>query len=98
MGDLVGPTSGTLTTLVSIDPIEALFQISEATYVAAIAGRLGDLHESESLRRLEVSLELTNGVIYPEVGEVDYLANRVDEDTGTLEARARIPNPLSVLV
>jgi membrane fusion protein (multidrug efflux system) len=30
-GDLVGPVSGNLTTLVRIDPIQALFQVSEAT-------------------------------------------------------------------
>ena len=42
VGDLVGPNSGNLTTLVSIDPIEALFQISEATYVSAIGRGLGN--------------------------------------------------------
>jgi membrane fusion protein (multidrug efflux system) len=41
---------------------------------------------------------LTNGVLYPEVGRIDYFANRIDQSTGTLEARAQIPNPHSVLV
>ena len=98
VGDLVGPTSGNLTTLVSIDPIEALFTISEATYVAAISGRMSDGATVDALRDIEVTLELTNGVVYPEVGMIDYIANRVDQTTGTLESRASIPNPHSALV
>ena len=97
-GDLVGPTTGDLTTLVSIDPIEALFQISEATYVSAIAERMGGRTDPDALRNIEVTLELTDGFTYPEVGQIDYFANRIDETTGTLEARARIPNPNAVLV
>ena len=97
-GDLVGLNTGSLTTLVSIDPIEALFQVSEATYVSAIGRGLGSQLDVNSLRRIEVSLELTNGALYPEVGRIDYFANRIDRSTGTLEARALIPNPHSLLV
>ena len=98
VGDLVGPNYGQLTTLVSIDPIEALFQITEATYVAAMGARMLDTPSPEAISDIEVSLELTNGKIYPQVGKIDYIANRVDESTGTLEARARIPNPAGLLV
>ena len=97
-GDLVGPTTGELTTLVSIDPIEALFQISEATYVAAIGRGFRNKLDIEFVRRIEVSLELADGALYPEVGKIDYFANRIDRSTGTLEARALIPNPYSLLV
>ena len=99
-GDLVGPNSGTLTTLVSIDPIEALFQVSEATYIAALAERLDERRgpNPEDLESVEVTLRLANGATYPEVGHIDYFANRIDEVTGTLEARAKIPNPDALLV
>ena len=97
-GDLVGPNSGNLTTLVSIDPIEALFKVSEATYVSAVGLGVGRQMDIESLRRIEVSLEMASGVLYPEVGKIDYFANRIDQRTGTLEARALIPNPHSLLV
>lgn len=97
-GDLVGPNSGNLTTLVSVDPIQALFQVSEDTYIAAMSERLkGDLNP-DALLNIEVTLELTNGVMYSEVGKVDYFSNRIDANTGTLEARALIPNPHSMLV
>lgn len=97
-GDLVGPNTGDLTTLVSIDPIEAMFQITEATYVSTLTERMEGNPNLDALRSIEVTLELTNGLIYPEVGRIDYFANRIDEATGTLEARARIPNPHSLLV
>jgi len=98
VGDLVGPTTGNLTTLVSIDPIDVQFQVSDATYVAAIGDNLNRDRDRQSLDRLEVMIELTTGVTYPEVGRIYYVANRINEATGTLETRARIPNPHSVLV
>ncbi len=99
-GDLVGPNSGNLTTLVSIDPIEALFQVSEAIYIAALTERLDHAGgpTPEDLQSVEVTLRLANGATYPEVGHIDYFANRIDEVTGTLEARAKIPNPDALLV
>jgi membrane fusion protein (multidrug efflux system) len=101
-GDLVGPNSGTLNTLVSVDPIQALFQLSEATYVASVVNRMGSentraLADSD-MSDLRVLLELSNRQFYPEVGHIDYIANRISEDTGTLEARALIPNPDGHLV
>ena len=101
-GDLVGPTSGTLNTLVSVDPIQALFQLSEATYVANVVQRMGSkstqtLADSD-MSNLRVLLELSNRNFYNEVGHIDYIANRISEDTGTLEARASIPNPDGFLV
>ena len=50
VGDLVGPNTGTLTTLVSMNPIEALFTVSEAAYVAAMKERLNKRPEVEALR------------------------------------------------
>jgi membrane fusion protein (multidrug efflux system) len=95
-GDLVGPNSGTLTTLVSVDPIQALFQLSEATYVSAVLERMGSgstLALADSVGDIRVLLELSNRKFYDQVGRIDYISNRISDDTGTLEARALIPNP-----
>jgi membrane fusion protein (multidrug efflux system) len=97
-GDLVGPSSGDLTTLVSIDPIEALFQVSEATYIDQISQRVTANPTVDDLKSIEVTLELADGLQYPEVGQIDYFGNRIDAATGTMEARARIPNPYGLLV
>lgn len=97
-GDLVGPSSGDLSSLVSVDPIEVLFQVPEATYVAEVRKRVSANPSASDLRGIEVILELGNGITYPEVGKVDYFGNRIDANTGTMEARARIPNPYGLLV
>jgi len=97
-GDLVGPSSGDLTSLVSIDPIEALFQVSEATYIDQISQRVTANPTVDDLKNIEVTLELADGLQYPEVGQIDYFGNRIDAATGTMEARARIPNPYGLLV
>lgn len=99
VGDLVGPNSGVLTTLVSMDPIEAIFQISESTFVATSEERLQpDSNGDVELGDIQVSLELTNRQMYPLTGYIDYFANRIDDNTGTLETRALIPNPSGLLV
>ncbi len=101
-GDLVGPNTGVLTTLVSVDPIHALFQLSETTFVDMIVQRMGqpgsrNLNDVD-LSDLVVRLKLRNQVYYPEIGRIDYFSNRISEDTGTLESRAMIPNPYGLLV
>jgi membrane fusion protein (multidrug efflux system) len=101
-GDLVGPTTGVLTTLVSVDPIHAIFQLSEATFVQMIVQRMGqpglkNLNDID-LSNLVVRLELRAGVYYPASGRIDYFSNRIAADTGTLEARAVVPNPSGLLV
>jgi len=101
-GDLVGPNTGVLTTLVSVDPVYAIFQLSEATYVQVLVQRM-NRGDTESLNETDLSnvivkLELQNGVYYPLTGRIDYFANRISADTGTLEARAVIPNPDGLLV
>lgn len=101
-GDLIGPNSGPLTTLVSMDPIQALFQVSEAIYVGSITtfGEPEGVQNPNDLSwdDIEVTLELTNRQFYPLVGKIDYFANRISDDTGTMEARALIPNPRGMLV
>ncbi len=96
-GDLIGPDSGTLTSLVSIDPINAIFQVSEAIYLMSDERRRERIAEGREVPQLNVKLELSNREIYPESGYIDYISNRIDETTGTIEARAVIPNAEGLL-
>ena len=98
-GDLIGPNTGALTTLVSIDPIQALFQVPESVLVSsAVVRGVNEGGGEPTADELEVSLELTNRMLYPLVGKIDYMSNRISESTGTLEARALIPNPNGLLL
>lgn len=91
VGDLVGPNSGALTTLVSIDPIKASFQISEATLLTVVE------QQADLAERIRVELELPNKTRYAHRGQLDFLANRVDPNTGTIAVRASVANPDALL-
>ena len=96
-GDLIGPETGELTSLVSIDPINAIFQVGEAVYLMAEARRRKLHEQGVDVPKLTVTLELSSREEYPELGYIDFIANRINEATGTIEARAVIPNSLGVL-
>lgn len=96
-GDLISPDTGLLTSLVSIDPINATFQVSEAIYLRSEEGRRQSSGGSQDIPDLTVRLELSNREIYPQSGYIDYIANRINESTGTIEARAVIPNAKGIL-
>ncbi|EHH0748684.1 TPA: efflux RND transporter periplasmic adaptor subunit [Vibrio vulnificus] len=91
-GDLVSPSSGILTTLVSLDPIHTAFSISERERLALGIERIkGD--GSTPSASVEVQLQLENGKEYPHLGRLDYLGNRIDTKTGTIALRAVVANP-----
>ncbi|EOA6585212.1 efflux RND transporter periplasmic adaptor subunit [Vibrio vulnificus] len=91
-GDLVSPSSGILTTLVSLDPIHTAFSISERERLALGIERIkGD--GSTPSAGVEVHLQLENGKEYPHLGRLDYLDNRIDTKTGTIALRAVVENP-----
>ncbi|HFQ5295955.1 TPA: efflux RND transporter periplasmic adaptor subunit [Vibrio vulnificus] len=91
-GDLVSPSAGILTTLVSLDPIHTAFSISERERLALGIERIkGD--GSTPSAGVEVQLQLENGKEYPHLGRLDYLGNRIDTKTGTIALRAVVENP-----
>jgi membrane fusion protein (multidrug efflux system) len=92
MGDLVSPSSGVLTTLVSLDPIQASFQISERERLAMGMDKASGDGSNEEVG-IEVTLILENGKEYSHAGKLDFVGNRINLDTGTIALRAQIPNP-----
>lgn len=95
VGDLVGPNMGPLTTLVNTDIMRATFQISERLLLDSV--RSVKEHTQPAASELQVYVELANNSRYPHAGKIDYIANRVDAKTGTVEMRAIIPNPDGLL-
>ncbi|MDF2152758.1 efflux RND transporter periplasmic adaptor subunit [Vibrio sp. CAU 1672] len=91
-GDLVSPSSGILTTLVSLDPVHTSFSVSERERLAMGMERVqGD--GSTDADAVEVQLELENGEYFPHLGRLDFVGNRINTQTGTLAMRALVPNP-----
>ncbi|MGF1695199.1 efflux RND transporter periplasmic adaptor subunit [Vibrio kyushuensis] len=91
-GDLISPSSGVLTTLVSLDPIHASFNVSERDRLG-IALETAKGNVSANDKQIDVSVTLENGVRYEHTGGLDFLGNRINVNTGTIDMRAIVPNP-----
>jgi membrane fusion protein (multidrug efflux system) len=97
VGDLVGPSTGTLTTVVKVDPIKAFFTISDQRYTN-YAQRFADPKERAAHeKQLQFTLVLSDGSIYPEKGQLFAAANQVDVRTGTVQVAAIFPNKGNIL-
>jgi membrane fusion protein (multidrug efflux system) len=89
-GNVVSPTSGTLATLVSQDPMYVIFPIALRTGL-----ELRDKYVPKGgFNAVQIRLRLPNGKIYNQTGHLDYVSPTVDENTDTITLRAVIPNPL----
>ncbi|MCX5465250.1 efflux RND transporter periplasmic adaptor subunit [Alcaligenes parafaecalis] len=84
-----------LTTIVSTDPIYAYFDIDEATYLKAI--RQTRAEKDNKASALPVSIGLTTDQGFPYQGKLDFVGNQIDRSTGTIRARAVVPNPDAML-
>ncbi len=91
-GDLVSPSSGVLTTLVSLDPVHTSFSVSERERLAMGMEQMKGDGKADS-SRVEVQLELENGEFFEHLGQLDFLGNRIDTKTGTIAMRAIVDNP-----
>jgi membrane fusion protein (multidrug efflux system) len=89
IGNVVSPSSGTLATIVSQDPMYVLFPIAVRT-----ALQLRDKYAPQGgLSAVKVRLRLSDGRVYGPTGYIDYVDPTVSTTTDTLTIRARIPNP-----
>src|SRR5580692_5404455 len=89
-GNVVTPNSGTLTTVVSQDPMYVTFPISVREGLV-----LRDRYATRGgFRAVVIRLRLTDGRIYDQVGELNFLNNTIAQNTDTITLRGTIPNPV----
>ncbi|OAN13016.1 efflux transporter periplasmic adaptor subunit [Photobacterium jeanii] len=91
IGDLVSPSTGALTTLVSLDPMHTTFKVSERERLNLGIDALDGAGSGNE--NIEVVMSLGQGKTYDHLGFVDYIGNRIDLKTGTISLRASFPNP-----
>jgi membrane fusion protein (multidrug efflux system) len=89
-GNVVSPTSGTLATIVSQDPMYVLFPIAVRTGLA-LRNRYA---KKGGISAVVIRLRLPDGRIYREDGKIDYVSPTIDENTDTVTVRGVIPNPV----
>ena len=86
-GNLIGPDSGVLATIVDVDPIKVTFAITEREMLDYRQAR----QRGES-RQFTPTLRLANGTMLEEGGTITFLDNRADPMTGTIRLFAEFPN------
>jgi RND family efflux transporter MFP subunit len=91
MGGDTGQTT-LLTTIVSLDPIRLVFDMSESDYLAyqrrEAEGKMASKRED-----LPVEAHLMDEKDWTLKGKMDFVDNTVDRSSGTIRARAVFPNP-----
>ncbi len=97
VGNLVGPESGVLATIIQLNPMWVSFPINEREYLElqhkTATGRYG----GQSIPQLIPTIRLVDGSTFPHKGRIDFQDNRVERATGTLMLRATFPNPQLIL-
>jgi multidrug efflux system membrane fusion protein len=94
-GNLVssGPGEATLmTTVVSLDPMYAVFDVDEQTFLRY--GNLASAGKRASARQtgLPIQMALAGDAEFPHDGKLNFLDNQIDPETGTIRGRAVFEN------
>lgn len=95
VGDIVSPESGTITTIVAVNTMEVSFQLSESIYWKIV--RKYQKENMNERRKVIVEIAFDKNDIYDHLGTIDFISNRVNPETGSMEVRAIIPNPDAIL-
>jgi RND family efflux transporter MFP subunit len=90
-GGLAGGTL--LTTIVSLDPIYLYFTADEQALLRYTRLDRAGERESSRTKPNPVRLQLADETGYPHRGHMNFVDNRVDESTGTIQGRAIFRNP-----
>ena len=93
LGDLVGPSTGELTTVSTIDPIKAYYNVTEQAYINFTRLFNTESNRYERLRQLELELVMADGTVYPQKGVIYAVDRQIGQTTGALRIEAHFPNP-----
>jgi membrane fusion protein (multidrug efflux system) len=97
VGDLVGPGTGELASISTVDPIRVYFPVSEQEYLKAAEKVQEAYRNPDKPRESTLELILSDGTVYPHKGAFLVADRQVDVQTGTIRIGALFPNPSNVL-
>jgi membrane fusion protein (multidrug efflux system) len=92
IGDLVGPGTGELTTVSTIDPIKAYYNVTEQAYINFARLFMKENDRTARLKQLEIHLVLADGTVYPQAGQIYAPDRAIGATTGALRLEALFPN------
>lgn len=91
-GNVVGPSSGALTMIISQEPMYVTFPVSQRDFLRARARG-----EKVDVASISARLRFADGTVYDQVGRINFIDVTVDRTTDTVLVRATFPNPASGL-
>jgi len=97
VGDLVGPSTGPLTTVSQIDPIKAVVTAGEGPWTDFISRHPDADERQRYIKSLDFELILSNGNVYPHKGKFYALDRNLDVKTGSIRYEVTFPNPGNIL-
>ncbi len=92
VGEVVGPGTDPLATLIRLAPVYVNFSVSEAQYLNAVKTHGLNPADISPDKSPDISLILPNGATYEEKGKIVYIDNQVDPTTGTISFRGQFGN------
>jgi len=92
-GNLVGPDTGVLTTIVSENPMYVAFPVSQREFLNV---KRSELRAND--RKIQATIRFSDGRAYDKPAVIDFLDATVDRTTDTVLVRGTIPNADSALI
>ena len=92
-GNYVTPSTGTLATIVSVNPIQVDFSLKSKSYLA-----LKKSSKVDDLSDISVEITLADDSLYPHKGKIKFIDNVINESSGTVDVRAIFENEKGLLV
>jgi len=93
-GNVVGPDSGSLTEIVSQDPMFVTFPVSQREFLKV----QDEAARKQRGQELAVRIRFSDGSQYPDTGRINFIDVTVDKSTDTVLLRATMPNPKGALI
>ncbi|HEU0176260.1 MAG TPA: efflux RND transporter periplasmic adaptor subunit [Blastocatellia bacterium] len=100
VGNLIqpnNPSSGSLTTVSTLDPIKVYFTLSEQEYLAYTRRNSIQSNWGAGAKGLELELVLADGSTYAQKGRFFVADRQVDQKTGSIRIAGIFPNPGNTL-
>jgi RND family efflux transporter MFP subunit len=97
VGDLVGPSTGTLTTVSQVNPIKATVNLGEQGFTEFVTKHPDPDERDRYLSKLEFQLLLVDGTVFPQKGSFYAEDRNLDVKTGSIKMEITYPNPGNLL-
>jgi len=97
VGALVGPGSGPVTSVSTVDPIKVYFTVGEPQYLDWRRRFPTETSRLAADRALQLELILADGTTYAQKGRFYFADRQVSEGTGSIRIAGLFPNPGNIL-